>query len=158
MKKGEKNPESILVVGVGNILLGDEGIGVHTIKELQKLKLPDNVEILDMGVATFPLISYVAGRKKVIIVDAVKGGGEAGDIYRLSLDELRECKERFFSVHEMGIADILDILELEYRGISGEVVIIGVEPGEIKWGIGLSPALSEKLPAIIECILREIYK
>lgn len=156
MKIGNKKSKDILVVGVGNILLGDEGVGVHTIKELQKLKLPGNVEILDMGVATFPLVSYIVGKKKVIIIDAVRGGGKVGEIYRLSLDEVKRHRSGFFSLHEMGITDILDTLE--YKEISRKIVIIGIEPGQIRWGIGLSPILNEKLPEIVKCILKEIFE
>jgi len=153
MKK-QNIKKDILVVGVGNILLGDEGVGVHVIRELKKLKLPENVEVLDMGVATFSLSSYLTERKKIILVDAVEGGGKVGEIYRILPKEIKRRGESFLSLHEMSITSILDILQLE--GASREIVIVGVEPGEIKWGMELSFRLKEKLPQIVACVLKEI--
>jgi len=141
-------------VGVGNILLGDEGVGIHVIRELQKLKLPENVELLDIGVASFPLLSYMVGKKKVIIVDAVKAGGKAGDIYRLFPEQIEKKEGNFLSLHEMGIANILAIFQQEI--MPEKIVIIGVEPGKIKWGMELSPPVKEKLPQLIDCILQEV--
>lgn len=146
--------KDILIIGVGNILLGDEGIGVYVIRELQKLRLPENVELLDMGVATFPLMSSLAGRKKVIIVDAVKAGGNPGYIYRLLPDDIEKEEGNFLSLHDMGIASILATFQPEM--MPGEIVIIGIEPGEIKWGMELSSPLKQKLPQIISYIFKEI--
>ncbi|MBC7189382.1 hydrogenase maturation protease, partial [Candidatus Aerophobetes bacterium] len=95
--------KDILVVGVGNILLGDEGIGVHVLKELEKKKLPDNVELLDLGVSSFSLLSHIEGKKKIIIIDAVKAEGAPGSVYRLSIEDIYREEERFFSLHEIGI-------------------------------------------------------
>lgn len=150
----QKKTKDTLIVGAGNILLGDEGVGVHIIRSLEKIKLPDNVELIDMGVAAFSLISYIPGRKKVIIVDAAKSGGEAGSIYRLSADEIEGEKDKFFSLHQIGIEDILDFFQPEQ--VPGEIVVIGVEPGEIKWGMELSPRIKQKIPHIITFILKEI--
>lgn len=146
--------KDILIIGIGNILLGDEGVGVHVIRELEKIRLPKNVEVIDMGVATFYLPSYIAERKKIILVDAVEGGGKAGDIYRLLPEDIERKERIIFSLHEINISNIIDILRLEKPTV--DVVIVGVEPGEIKWGVELSPPLKEKLPAVINFILQEI--
>lgn len=134
--------------------MGDEGIGVHIIRELKKISLPDNVELLDIGVSAFSLVSYIPGRKKIIIVDAVKSGGEAGSIYKLSLDDIEKEKDKLFSLHQIGIAEILTFFQ--FGAASGEVVIIGVEIGEIKWGMELSPCIKEKIPHIIKYIVSQI--
>jgi len=152
--KRQKNPKDILIVGVGNILLGDEGVGIHVIRELANQDLPDNVEILDMGVAPFSLLPYIPGRKKVIIIDAVKAGGKVGSVYKFPADEIERRKDKFFSLHQIGIGDILAFLKPEE--IPEEVVVIGIEPGEIKWGMELSPCIKDKIPQLIELILKEI--
>ncbi len=72
-----KEYPDVLVLGVGNILLGDEGIGVHIIRELEKEKLPGNVELMDAGTALFSIVHFLKKRKKVIVVDAAKGGGKS---------------------------------------------------------------------------------
>jgi len=150
----QKKSKDILVVGVGNILMGDEGIGIHVIKELEKLNLPEDVEIMDIGVSSFSLISYLSDRKKVIIIDAVKSGGKAGTIYRFSIENIEIETERYLSLHQIGIGDILSLLH--HNLISGKVIIIGVEPGEIRWGMELSPCLKEKIPQILTLVLKEI--
>ena len=153
MKK-QKEPRGILIVGVGNILCSDEGIGVHIVRELEKMNLADNIELLDMGVDTFPLTSYLPGRRKVIIVDAVRAGGDIGSIYRLSVDEIERAKDKLLSLHQMGLGDILAFLQPEET--PAEIVVVGVEPGEIKWGLKLSPGLTEKIPGIVAFILKEV--
>jgi len=155
MLKNIKKNKDILIVGIGNILLGDEGIGVHIIKELEKLNLPDKVELLDIGIAIFSLILHISGRKKVIIVDAVKtSDGDVGRIYRLSIEDIKKDKNKFFSLHQIGIGNILALSQLNSK--LKELVIIGVGIREIKLGTGLSSCLKEKIPQIINFILREI--
>ncbi len=75
-----KEYRDILVLGVGNILLGDEGIGVHVVRELEKEKLSGNVELMDAGTALFSVVHLLKKRKKVIVIDAAKGGEEPGTI------------------------------------------------------------------------------
>lgn len=152
--KGQKKPKDILIIGVGNILLGDEGVGVYIIRKLKNLDLPDRVELMDVGVATFSLFPYISGRKKIIIIDAVKSGGKAGSIYRFPADEIERGKGEFFSLHQLGIGDILNFFQLEK--VPGEIIVIGVEPGKIKWGMELSPCIKEKIPQIINFVLKEI--
>jgi len=142
------------VVGVGNILLGDEGIGVHILKELEKKKLPDKVELLDLGVAAFSLLSHIEGKKKIIIIDAVKAEGVPGSVYRLSIEDIHTEERRFFSLHEAGIEQVISFLEVE--GEKREIVIIGIEPGEIRWGMELSPPVKKKIPVAVELVLKEI--
>lgn len=151
--KTPKKPKDVLVVGAGNILLGDEGVGVHVIRKLGTLDLPDNVEILDMGVAPFSIIPYLSGKRKIIIVDAVKAGGEAGNIYRFPAEQIEKSEDKFFSLHQIGIGDILTFLE---PGEKEEVIVIGIEPGEIKWGMNLSCCLEEKLSQLVDLVLKEI--
>lgn len=154
MLKNTKKNKDILIVGVGNILLGDEGIGVHVIKELEKLNLPNRVELLDIGIAIFSLILHISGRKKVIIVDAVKtSDGDVGKIYRLSVEDIKKDKNKFFSLHQIGIGNILTLSQLNSK--PKELVIIGIGIREIKLGTELSPCLKEKMPKIINLILRE---
>ena len=155
MLKNTKKNKDILIVGIGNILLGDEGIGVHIIKELEKLNLPDKVELLNIGIAIFSLILHISGRKKVIIVDAVKtSDGDVGRIYRLSIEDIKKDKDKFFSLHQIGIGNILALSQLNSK--PKKLVIIGVGIREIKLGTGLSSCLKEKIPQIINLILREI--
>jgi hydrogenase maturation protease len=140
------------VVGIGNVLLGDEGVGCHVVHALEGIPLPD-VKIIDGG--TCPdAFQLLEDADKLVIVDAVKGGGTPGQIYRFHLEDITLEQKPFLSLHDVGLVDNLMLMQL-WRNI-GEAVIIGVEPREINWGLELSPELREKMPQIIETILAEL--
>jgi len=140
------------VLGIGNVLLGDEGVGCHVVHALEGIPLPD-VKIIDGG--TCPdAFQLLEDADKLVIVDAVKGGGTPGQIYRFHLEDITLEQKPFLSLHDVGLVDNLMLMQL-WRNI-GEAVIIGVEPREINWGLELSPELREKMPQIIETILAEL--
>jgi len=144
--------KDILVLGVGNILLRDEGIGPYLVRELKTMSLPGNVELVDAGIATFSLVYLLEGRKKIIIVDAAKGGEKPGSIYRLFPEQIETEKNSPFSLHDIGLMDIL----MTKREKTHNLVIIGVEPEKIGWGTEISLCLKERIPRIIEVIMEEI--
>jgi len=140
------------VLGIGNILLKDEGVGCHVVHALEGIPLPE-VKIIDGG--TCPdVLQLLEDADKLVIVDAVKGGGTPGQIYRFHLEDITLEQKPFLSLHDMGLVDNLMLMQL-WRNI-GEAVIIGVEPREINWGLELSPELREKMPQIIDAILSEL--
>jgi len=140
------------VLGIGNVLLRDEGVGCHVVHALEGIPLPD-VKIIDGG--TCPdVLQLLEDADKLIIVDAVKGGGMPGQIYRFHLEDITLEQKPFLSLHDIGLVDNLMLMQL-WRNI-GEAVIIGVEPREINWGLELSPELQEKMPQIIDAILAEL--
>jgi len=140
------------VLGIGNALLRDEGIGCHVAHALEEIPLPDT-KIIDGG--TCPdVLQFVEDADKLVIVDAVKGGGTPGQIYRFHLEDITLEQKPFLSLHDVGLVDNLMLMQL-WHNIS-EAVIIGVEPREINWGLELSPELQEKMPQIIDTILSEL--
>ncbi len=149
----EKTPR-IVVIGVGNLLMRDEGIGIHLIKALQEMDLPAGVELIDGG--TEPdLIAFTRAGDKLIIVDAAKAGGEGGAVYRFKPEDLAPGDKTLASAHEMGVAENLKLMALA-GSEPVETVIIGIEPEDTGWGIELSPALQERLPEIVEVVIKEI--
>jgi hydrogenase maturation protease len=146
-----------VVLGVGNELFRDEGVGVHAARILQT-KLPSSagdVEAIDGG--TSPDIwSLIDGADKLIIVDAVRGGCEAGTIYRFTPQQIVADRGLVTLVHQMGILENLSLMEL-VGGKPDETVIIGVEPAELEPGLELSAKLQERLPKIIQTVLGEIH-
>jgi hydrogenase maturation protease len=140
------------VVGIGNVLLRDEGIGCHVAHALESVPLPD-VEVIDGG--TCPdVLQLVEEADKLVIVDAVKGGGMPGQIYRFRPEDITLEQKPFLSLHDVGLVDDLMLTRL-WNNI-GEAVIIGVEPGEVGWGLELSPEIQGKMPQIIDTILSEL--
>jgi hydrogenase maturation protease len=147
------------VVGIGNILLRDEGIGCHVVHALESRlvgTLP-GVEIIDGG--TCPDVLQLLGdTSKLIIVDAVKGGGMPGQIYRFHPEDITLEQKPLLSLHDMSLVDSLKSMQIWHPDSIGidEAVIIGVEPKEVGWGLELSPELQQKIPQIIDVILAEL--
>jgi hydrogenase maturation protease len=141
-----------VVVGIGNVLLRDEGIGCHVVHALERVPLPD-VEIIDGG--TCPdVLQLLEDADKLVIVDAVKGGGVPGQIYRFHPEDITLEQKPVLSLHDTSLIDSLKLMKLWHN--IGETVIIGVEPRELSWGLELSPELQEKMPQIIDAILSEL--
>lgn len=145
-----------LVVGVGNLLLKDDGVGVHIIRALEGRPLPPDVELIDGGTAGCDLLPLLAGAEKIVIIDALRGGGPPGAIYRLTPEECgRQTVDGTISLHDFGILVALHDLQLvEDKPV--RAVIIGVEPGEIDWGMELTPRVKGKIPRILELIEQEL--
>ena len=144
----------ITVIGIGNLLLKDEGIGVHIADALQELDLPDNVEIIDGGTSP-DLPAYLEPTDKLIIIDAVEAGGKPGTVYRFYPDDLTPETGELISLHELGLMSSLKMMSL-LGNEPKEVTIIGVQPKEIDWGTELSTELREKIPDIVGIVLKEI--
>ena len=144
----------IAVVGVGNLLLKDEGIGVHIAHALQQIDTPHNVKIIDGGTSP-DLPYYLKEVDKLIIIDAVKAGGQPGTIYRFHPDDVNIESEGITSLHELGLEQSLKMMSL-IGSEPKEIVIIGIEPKEIDWGTELSTELQEKIPEIKDIVLGEI--
>ena len=149
------NHARIAVVGVGNVLLKDEGIGVHVARALrQAIGSRTDLDIIDGGTSpdTFLLLE---GVNKLILVDAVNGGGSPGSIYRFHPGDIIAEGKCITSMHQVDLLDNLRMMPLS--GIKPDsIVIIGVEPKETDWGLELSTELSEKLPQIVKVVMDEL--
>jgi hydrogenase maturation protease len=145
---------SIVVIGVGNLLMKDEGAGIHAIRELEQLNLPPDVNLIDGGTSP-DLIACTRAGAKMIIIDAAKAGGEPGAIYRFRPEDLAAEKAELASAHQMGVVENLAMMELAGNK-PASVIIIGIEPAEIDWGMELSPTLQARMPKLIEVVLKEI--
>lgn len=144
-----------LIVGVGNILLSDEGIGVHVVSFLRSKDLPPNVEVIDAGTATLDLLPLINGVSKLIVVDAVKGKGEPGSIYRFTPEDIKKEKKMATSLHQIGLLDVLEMAD-KIGEKPKSTVIIGIEPQNTDWGLKPSTKIAEKIPKIIDVVLNEI--
>ena len=152
----EETKVRVGIIGVGNILLKDEGVGVHIARALQEVNIPHgiNLEIIDGG-TSLDLPVYFEGVDKLIIIDAVKAGSKPGAIYRFHPCDLTLETKGVISVHELGLEQSLKMMSL-IGNEPKEIVIIGIEPKEIDWGTELSAELQQKIPEIIKVVLEEI--
>ncbi len=145
-----------LILGVGNLLLRDEGVGVHVISALRDRELPDDVELWDGGTASFDLLDTLAGRRQVIIIDAVRTGSEPGTIFRFTPEDISASREQVTSLHQVGLLEALTVAEHLLDSAPQEVIILGIEPKEIDWGLELSPEVEAAVPKVIELVMEEL--
>jgi len=145
----------IAVLGVGNLLLRDEGIGVHLVEKLADVLDDSNIKIIDAG--TYPdfLTLVEDNLDKLIIVDAIKNGDEPGTIYRFDFDIVDLEGAPPFSIHDIGVVESVRTMAL-FNKQPKSTVVIGIEPKNMDFGLQLSPEIEKKLPKIIDLILQEI--
>jgi hydrogenase maturation protease len=144
-----------VVLGIGNLLMKDDGVGVRAVRALEG-RFPQDVELVDGGTAGCDLLPYLQGAERIIIVDALQGGEPPGSVYRLTAQDCgKQYLNRAISVHDMGILVLLHDLAL-LEGKTPPAVIIGVEPQEIGWGMELTPEVEKALPKVLELVEKEI--
>ena len=147
-----------LVLGLGNPLRGDDGIGPRVIESLHQRGLPAGVEALDAGAAGLDLLNLLDGPQRVIIVDAAEMGRAAGAVVRFRPEDvtLTGSAERF-SLHGRGVADALALADA--LGIPlPEIVVYGVQPTRVGWGLDLSDEVAAALPGLVQVILKEMQE
>ena len=148
--------ERILVLGVGNILYTDEGIGVRAMElARERWDFPENVTLLDGGTLGMGLMAALTSCDIVFVLDAVLGGGEAGAIYRLTVLDLRRSLSFRDSMHQTDLADTLIFCEL--IGKRPEAVVLGMEPEDyMSMGTELSPTARKRLPLLCGLLRDEL--
>ncbi|MEW6110591.1 MAG: HyaD/HybD family hydrogenase maturation endopeptidase [Thermodesulfobacteriota bacterium] len=149
--------EKIIVLGVGNILLTDEGIGVRVVEELgRRYAFPENVQLIDGGTQGLWLMSTIHESDHLIVVDAVLNRGEPGTLYRLEREDLPKGIRAKQSAHDSDLVEALNLCQLLDMGPKS-VVVIGVEPEDIRtMGIELTSTLAGKVDDIIARVLEEL--
>jgi len=144
-----------MVVGIGNYILQDEGVGVHAINRLMEMDLPDGVELVDGGTHSYDLVDFFCQAENLIIIDAMQAGGEAGTMYRAPLEELGlRPQENCTSLHEMHFIEAVKMVNM--MGHYPKIIVYGIEPEVIDWGMELTPLIEEKLPRLTELVAEEI--
>jgi len=150
---GDKLTAHVLIVGIGNLLLSDEGVGVHAVRRLAESPLPDGVEVLDGGTSGADLVDHLAGRNKVVVIDAASGDGPPGTVYRCEARDLIE-QGGSLSLHEFGLADSLHMAE-RLGCAPSRVIVLGVQPATLEPGLELSSEIAAVLPGLIKLALQE---
>jgi len=149
--------KDVIVLGLGNPLMSDEGVGVYVVERLQKQaeKFPD-VEFIDSGTGGMNVLHLIANRKKAIIVDCALMGQSPGTIRRFTPDDVKSVKQvSHFSLHDV---DILKVLELskQLEECPPEVIIFGIEPTKVEQGDTLSPELAAQIGEYVKIISRSL--
>ena len=147
---------SVLVLGVGNTVMQDDGIGVQAVRALaESYKFPAHVRLIEAGTAGLRLLSELDRRDHLLIIDAVSGKERPGSIYRLTPEDLPKEQGPLISAHEVGIAELLSAAEL--LGKRPRTRILGVQPLEAQAaGLKLTPTLQKALPSVVAAAVEEL--
>jgi hydrogenase maturation protease len=146
-----------LVLGLGNILLRDEGVGVRVVEAMQTLDLPAGVELFDGATAGFDLIEALADRQRVIVIDAIAGDAEPGTVLRLTAADLAPAEHGGMSLHELGFVQTLGLAR--QLGVAPpEIVIFGIKPLRLDPGLELSPTIAAIVPEVVRQVVAELEK
>jgi hydrogenase maturation protease len=147
----------ILVLGIGNILLSDEGVGVHVINRFQEtLVIPDEVQVIDGGTMGLDLSPYFEGKTDVVVVDAICADGEKpGTIRRFSDSEVMTMLGERISPHQIGLSDLLACTAVDTQ-LPENIVLLGIVPESLDTSLDLSPTIQAKVDDLVGLIRVEL--
>ena len=150
-------PRKILILGVGNLLLKDDGFGVHLVNALKENDFPENVTLLEAGTVSHQLIPLLHEVDHLIVIDVVEAGDVPGSLFRFSPEDIKFKTERKVSLHQISLIDVLHMAEL--TGRKPKTVIIGVQPKDTtSWSLELSDELKAVMPRVKDLIGEELRK
>ena len=148
--------DRIVVVGLGNLLLRDDGVGIHCIRDLASRYLcPPNLSLIDGGTSAMALLDVMGEAQLLIVVDAVNIDEPAGTIVQISREQVLGGLRRQFFAHHNGVSDALCALELLGRS-PRQVSLIGIQAESLAVGMDLTPTLRARLPALREMVLAQL--
>lgn len=147
-----------LVLGLGNVLCGDDGVGVAVVTRLQRrFRMPESVAVEDGGTLGLALLARLQGVRNLILVDAVAVDEEAGTVVRLEGDAVGPAVREGLSVHQVGVADLLEAARL-IDAAPERVVLIGVVPETTELGLGCTTAVRASVPAVMDAVVDELAR
>ena len=147
-----------LVLGIGNVLLQDEGVGVHAIGELlRRFTFDEDVEFLDGGTAGVELLRYLDDRDNVLIVDAVAAGHPPGTVFRVEGEDVPRMFHLRISPHQIGLTDVL-ATALISDALPARMVLFGVEPETMTTGLALTPTVEASLEKLVDSVVEELRR
>lgn len=152
-----------IILGVGNLLLSDEGAGLRVVERLAKTyHLPDNVQTLDGGTLGLDLLHYLEGEDggpvdNLLIVDAVEMGEKPGSLLRMEGDEIPSTLSAKMSPHQIGVPDMLFAAKLRDL-YPPKVVLLGIQPASLEVGLTLSPPVEARLDELVSKVVEELSR
>jgi hydrogenase maturation protease len=144
-----------IVLGIGNVLLGDEAVGVRAVEALEAHALPPEVQVVDGGTCGMELLDQLADADLLIVVDAVLAGKQPGELVRLAGDEVPVFFRSKLSPHQVGLPDVM--ASLEFCGHKPkELVVIGVQPASFELSLDMTPLIAARVPQLVAAVLDEL--
>jgi len=149
---------TILVLGLGNTIMTDDGFGVRAIELLSsRYRFPEEVSLLDGGTLGLDLLPHLEAVERLLIIDALEMQATPGTVFRLEGEEVPRAFASKLSVHQMGVQDLLAVSELMGH-LPHELVVWGVQPESIEMGTELTPTLTAALAPVVAGVVEELRK
>jgi len=145
----------LTLLGIGNILRQDEGIGVHVVNHIQEHYETPGLEIVDGGTSGLSLLPYIENRDRLLVVDAVDFGREPGYIGILRNEEVPAFFGLKASLHHLGLMDVLAAAQLLDQA-PRELCLVGIQPESLATGLALSATLEQRLPELVATVLEQL--
>lgn len=147
------------IIGLGNHLLSDEGVGIQAIHLLRKMLKGEEVDLIECGTSGMSLLHQIDERKKIVFIDAGYCGLKPGNYIRFRPDEVKSRKKlRNFSLHEFDLIELLDFARSLKKTEKVNMVIYCIQPEEIMFGEKLSHAVKKSLPGLVQKVYEEVKK
>jgi len=148
----------VLVLGIGNLLMQDEGIGIHAVRQLgSRYRLPENVELIDGGTSGLDLLPVIEDARRLIVIDALRCEAAPGTVVLFRNEEVPAFFRTKLSPHQVGLADVLAMLS--FKGTApASVTLVGVVPSEMLVGMELTPVVSDSMDRLIATVVDELTR
>lgn len=146
----------VVVLGIGNTLLSDEGVGVHVIEALEKaFLLPPDVEVIDGGTCAMEMLEQLENLDLLVVVDCVRSGSPPATHVVIKGDAVPVFFKTKLSPHQIGLSDVL--ASLEFTGKAPKAtVIVGIEPASMALGMEPTPAVAARIPELVDLTVAEL--
>lgn len=144
-----------VVIGIGNVLMSDDGVGIHAVRYLED-KLPDDVPLVEGGVYGLDLLPSLEGRDKAVFIDAIAAGEEPGAVFRFTPEDVRKSRDALaMSLHDLGLYELIAAAQLLGQ-CPRSIIVIAVQVKSLEVGTELSPEVRDALPHVHRLVLEEI--
>jgi hydrogenase maturation protease len=150
---GAAAPASAMLIGLGNLIMGDEGVGVHVMRRLEgEYAFEPRVELVDGGTSGLDLLPLLKDQRRLLLIDALAADAPPGSIRIIRDQAIKSALTEKVSLHHLGIADLLALAELlDYA--PPEIVLIGIVPERLEMELGLSQRLRARMPEVTATVL-----
>ncbi|MDD4170653.1 MAG: HyaD/HybD family hydrogenase maturation endopeptidase [Syntrophomonas sp.] len=151
------NASKPVVMGLGNPLFQDEGLGIHVISRLLKLKWAERVELIDGGTEGLSLLNPVEAAEYLLVIDAIDGGFQPGTVKLWNGSQIPFIVHQRTSLHQLGFQEVLALARM--RGtIPEQMLLVGVQPRTLEWGTQLTPEVAGSVPLVIDIVYQQINR
>jgi hydrogenase maturation protease len=151
-----QSEKQILIIGMGNVLMQDEGVGVRAVEELEnRYQIPVNVNVVDGGTTGMELFEPIRNCDQLLVADAINTGDAYGTLVRIANDEIPAFFQTKLSNHQLGLSDLLALLTLKGE-VPEHVAIIGMVPHSLENKLGLTPEAEAGLDAMVDMLVAEL--